>query len=284
MPIYFYDNSADLPIFVQTIGNRWNQEAVRREKGFPHYHWLQTERGCGTVRIGRRALRLGPGQGVLIAPGVAHSYGPDSPDGPNGPEAAKGKSGGLWRTSFVAFQGRLAGDIGKIAGRGPYTLAQDSEAFSFQQWTDAMVLACAGGGEDPAGLSVECYRFLTHIGGVGEKALALRQPLYLKYVEPVLAEIERGYAEDLTLQRLAGLVFITPQYLARIFRRYVGMAVHEYVLNYRVTRAKELLLNRPELAVAEVSGLVGMNTVSHFIAVFKEKAGYTPQQFRRLHY
>lgn len=51
MPIYFRDTPVNEPFTFNSIGNHWAQEATIRPKGYPLYHYLQTEKGLGNISI-----------------------------------------------------------------------------------------------------------------------------------------------------------------------------------------------------------------------------------------
>lgn len=101
-------------------------------------------------------------------------------------------------------------------------------------------------------------------------------PLYLKYVAPVIREIETSYASGLTVQELSSKVYITPQYLSKLFRRFLGCSAYEYLTNYRISKAKELLQGRYRMEIQSIAGQVGFEDSSHFIAMFKKQTGVTP--------
>ena len=99
MPIYFIRTPVREPFIFDSIGNHWEQEHVIRPNGYPHYHYLQTESGEGTVRIQGRAIRLGVDEGILIAPFVKHSY---------------MRTDETWNTLFATVTGSLEGSIDRI--------------------------------------------------------------------------------------------------------------------------------------------------------------------------
>lgn len=109
------------------------------------------------------------------------------------------------------------------------------------------------------------------------------QPLYQKYVLPVIKEIETNYSQPLTVTGLCSQVYVTPQYLSRLFKRFLGSSVYTYLMNYRIQKAKELLMNRPETEIQHIAHQVGFQDASHFISVFRTATGYTPLEFRKLH-
>ena len=269
MPIYFGLSSHSLPLTVDSIGNRWSQEDVRRPKGYLHYHWLQTDYGAGEIDFRGKLLSLPQGSGVLIAPFVPHAYYPKQ---------------GEWTTSFVTFSGSLASDINKIVGYEPYIQAQDTAEFSFRRWINRTIASHESHQIDPLRLSIDCYTFLMNIQRLRKYQNFTLHPLYLQYVAPVIKEIETNYPQNITVRDLAGTVYISPQYLSKLFKRFLGMSTYSFLKNCRMNKAKELLINQPELGIQQVSYLVGYSDTSHFIAVFRETIGSTPSEFRQMHY
>ena len=92
MPIYFRSTPVSAPYMFDSIGNHWLEEATCRPEGYPHYHYLQTESGCGEIEIQGKIYELQENEGFLIAPSIPHSY--------------KRKSD-TWFTLFATFTGTL---------------------------------------------------------------------------------------------------------------------------------------------------------------------------------
>ncbi len=267
MPIYFNPDPYGLPLTFESIGNRWPQEPIHRPDGYPCHHWLQTERGAGEVFLCGRRLLLAEGMGLMIAPQTPHRY----------------QAAGEWTTAFVTFAGTLAGDIGKIIGNAPFVTLSEWEGASFQAWIDAAVRRHEAQALDAAAFSVECYRMLLRLGRTRKPENGALNPLYQRYVAPVIKHIETNYAQDVTVEDLASSVYISPQYLIRLFKRFMGLSPYRYLLNARLNRAKELLAGRPVLEIQQVAAAVGYQDASHFIAAFRRGTGLTPLAFRRLH-
>ena len=51
MGIYFGNHFGREPFQFDSVGNHWEQESVARPDGYPRYHYLQTESGCGIVSV-----------------------------------------------------------------------------------------------------------------------------------------------------------------------------------------------------------------------------------------
>ena len=92
MGIYFGNHFGREPFQFDSVGNHWEQESVARPDGYPRYHYLQTESGCGIVSVKGEDILLEPGQGILLAPFVPHSY--------------RAKQEG-WITEFATFTGTM---------------------------------------------------------------------------------------------------------------------------------------------------------------------------------
>ena len=99
MPIYFRNAPVREPFIYDSIGNHWLQDATSRPNGYPFYHYLQTESGCGRITIQGKSYLLHEQEGVLIAPSIRHSYLAQTPE---------------WYTCFCTFSGTVEGSISKI--------------------------------------------------------------------------------------------------------------------------------------------------------------------------
>ena len=106
-------------------------------------------------------------------------------------------------------------------------------------------------------------------GGLG------RRPLRL-----VLDYIQEHLAEDISLETLAGVAGLSPFHFARLFKRSVGTAPHQYLIRRRVERAKELLLTT-NTEIAEIASQVGFCDQSHLTSHFKRTYGIAPGAFLR---
>lgn len=96
----------------------------------------------------------------------------------------------------------------------------------------------------------------------------------------VLEMIEENLAEDLSLERLATLVNMRRTTFCRSFKKAVGKTPHQYLIERRLARAKELLAFT-EQNLSDIAHAVGFSSQSHMTAVFQQRAGLTPGQYRR---
>lgn len=266
MSIIFRSTPVTEPFTFESIGKNWNQDRISRPKGFPHYHYLQTEQGEGRIHISGTTYSLRENEGILIAPFLPHSY---------------ERSDSVWLTRFISFTGTIANSIPAVLGNRPVITVGADRGSRISPIIDSCMECCSSHPADTETLTVECYRLLLHLADSALPHTLEDDPLYRTYVAPVLRKIEQSYSTELTASDLAGSVYITPQYLSRLFRRFLNCSTYEYLTSYRISRAKELLISKPHMDIRDVAHNTGYSDASHFIVIFKKLTGITPLEFRR---
>lgn len=88
------------------------------------------------------------------------------------------------------------------------------------------------------------------------------------------------YSEDLTLNTLADLVYLNPNYLSNIFAQVTGCTLNKYIKQIRMEKAQELLLHT-NMKVTDISQAVGYPNTSYFCKSFQKLFGTTPERFRQ---
>lgn len=91
--------------------------------------------------------------------------------------------------------------------------------------------------------------------------------------------VEHAYAEDLTLDDLAEAAQVSASYLMKLFRKQLDTTPYEYLLRYRITRAKELLAES-DARVGAIARQVGFNSESNFSYRFSQMVGQSPRAYR----
>ena len=93
-----------------------------------------------------------------------------------------------------------------------------------------------------------------------------------------IREIESKYDSEITLSSLSAHLKISPSYLSRLFKNEIGIGVHEYLTQYRILMASQLL---KDYSVTDVGFMCGFNDTSHFISTFKKRLGVTPKEYKK---
>lgn len=92
--------------------------------------------------------------------------------------------------------------------------------------------------------------------------------------------IARHYSEKITLDEISAHCAVSKQQMIRYFRSAFGTTPSNYITEYKLSRAKELLFNNPQLTVKEISNELGFEDQHYFSRVFTKANGETPTQFR----
>ncbi|MEG4942592.1 helix-turn-helix transcriptional regulator [Microcoleus sp. F4-D5] len=77
-------------------------------------------------------------------------------------------------------------------------------------------------------------------------------------------------------KELAGIAQLSPYYFSRAFKQSVGISPHQYVIQQRVERAKQLLL-QGNMSLYEIAIACGFTHQSHLTRHFKRLTGVTPK-------
>jgi AraC family transcriptional regulator len=84
--------------------------------------------------------------------------------------------------------------------------------------------------------------------------------------------LERQFSVD----ELAGIAQLSPYHFSRAFKKSVGISPHQYVIQQRVERAKQLLL-QGKMSLSEIAIACGFSHQSHLNRHFKRLTGVTPK-------
>lgn len=99
-------------------------------------------------------------------------------------------------------------------------------------------------------------------------------------VEEIERYLQDHFSEPITHQILSDKFGLVPYYLSKIFKRSKGVSPSKYLVNLRIQKAKELIMNSPEILSKDVAELVGYDDYSYFGKVFKMVTGMTVSEFK----
>jgi len=100
-------------------------------------------------------------------------------------------------------------------------------------------------------------------------------------VEAVCSHIEKNLTGDLSLRRLSEVAGYSPYFFHRLFLRYKEKPLHQYIVEARIQRAKELLLKG--YSVKAVSEEIGSPSPSYFSRFFRKHTRFTPSYWTETH-
>lgn len=127
---------------------------------------------------------------------------------------------------------------------------------------------------------IDIKHYLTDILTLVQKFITNRMNLRNRRIVEKIEEIVKNrYAENLSINDIAPEIFFSPSYTSYIFKQETGKNFTEYLTKVRIDKSLELLENK-NLKIHEIAELVGYNNKSYFCAVFRERTGVTPKEYR----
>ena len=102
-------------------------------------------------------------------------------------------------------------------------------------------------------------------------------------MQKILEYIEEHYGEKISLDALANSANISKSECLRCFKATLQITPYRYLLEYRLSKAAELLINTDE-PISKIADQVGFSQISHFGKCFKEKTGCSPKDYRRYNF
>ena len=102
------------------------------------------------------------------------------------------------------------------------------------------------------------------------------------YIKEAIHFIEQNFQNNITVEEIASVCGINRSYFGKIFRKSIGRSPQEFLMNYRMVKATELL-KLTSLSIAEIGSAVGYENQLHFSRAFKTIYGISPRQWRNQH-
>ncbi|QAY67237.1 AraC family transcriptional regulator [Paenibacillus protaetiae] len=232
-----------------------------------HYKIHLIHKGTGFVRIGERKVALTAGQGFIIFPHVVTYY-----------EADRQQP---WTYSWIGFQGEKVQPILEQTSLAPEEPVFAMDLKLMPELYDRLTEAASRGGSSGLYLQALLYEYMA--------ALVENAPLHPSaavspkkqdaYVHQSMEFIHTHYGEDISVFQLAASLGLDRKYLSSVFKEAVGMPPQQYLLQYRMDRACELLAGG-RYTVAEVARSVGYRDALLFSRMFKKMRGVPPTRYR----
>lgn len=128
----------------------------------------------------------------------------------------------------------------------------------------------------------QAFDYLLHVGDMLFKLQSQEEERRAKDVITIIQKHVQDHLHDpdeISLVRLAELVYFNPSYLSRLFKQVTGQNLSEYISAARMAKAKRLLEN-PDIKIQDVAELVGYGTATNFTRSFRKATHMTPQEYR----
>lgn len=225
-------------------------------------------KGKGTFRTKDKEYQLQKRQGFVIHPNKVTYYKADEKE--------------PWHYIWIGLNGKKAKEYLNLAN-----LSEESPIFTYELDDEALVTA---------------IRKMTKIGiQLRDNDLELMAHLYMclsklvenncyhvndnkisnkdKYMQQSFKYVQANYWHELTVEDLSKHLNLNRSYLYTIFKEELNLSPQQYIINFRINKAVELL-NNQELTIAEIARSVGYQDQFIFSKTFKKQKGLSPKSYR----
>lgn len=259
---------AKLPIYVVGVGCLLNQHHIDRSNGFPHFQVIYCTSGSGILKVHEDKYLVTTQQVFVLYPDEKHEYYPAEEP---------------WETHWVIMDGDQVQNIFRTLGFTKSMVVYLHNSFGLNElWRQIMVEAKAQYSENGYKCSALAYSFMIALKDMTSVELPVIKDKKMSKLSNVLKYIDKNFCENITIDELADIIAVSPQYLCRLFNAYLNIRPFEYITKRRIQEAKILLIES-KLTETEISSSCGFNSLSYFCALFKKYEFITPTEFRYMH-
>jgi len=254
-----------LPFYIKCIGGWENQEKISRPEGYLDCQVFLCLNGEGILKIGKTEHEIKKNMVFFIDQDTPHEYyGKTEP----------------WGVHWIAFSGDFTASFLKIMGLQKYRVFNLTDVSALDSLLlDMYILAQSENSMKSLECSALLYRFLIDLMGNISSEQG-RQKAIRQKLQPAVTFIEGNFSKKLSLSEISQTISSTPQHLCRLFRQAYSVSPIEYLIKYRVLKAKELIVSPENIKISDIARLVGYIDTSYFCTIFRELEGLSPIEFR----
>ena len=106
------------------------------------------------------------------------------------------------------------------------------------------------------------------------------QLLHNPLVSSAMDTIAENLSSPITLESISNTLYVSKYHLAHTFKQHMGISVHQYIINLRLVKAKQMI--DAGVSMNEICEACGFSNYSNFYKLFKARMGISPTQYRDL--
>lgn len=132
------------------------------------------------------------------------------------------------------------------------------------------------------GIKIELYTVLDLLfrsGRMRENRVTPKGLDSMRKLKEVVSYVERNFSSPISLDTLAEIACMSPNYFCHYFRREIGTSPIAFVNEYRIQQAARLL-SETNMQISEIALAVGFDNFSYFIRKFRASKSMTPKMYR----
>ena len=249
-----FENQAISSVSVIAQTNNW---AVCAPRGRILNGFLLITEGSCTYEWDNEVAELSPGSLIYLPKGSYHSV------------TAPEKSLKFYRISFVIVDNESGEDV--IFSKTPRVIAENVPKNLFDI-CEELRRTTLNHHTDFLTVSLVCALIDFAAKTVEKDTLC--------GIDRAIEFVKSHYTEEITVEALAEMAFVSPVHLFRLFKTKTGMPPIEYKNSLRIKKAESLLCD-PYCSIGEIADILGFDNVCYFTRSFKKYTGMSPTEFRK---
>ncbi|MUP36674.1 AraC family transcriptional regulator [Labilibaculum euxinus] len=223
-------------------------------------------KGTGTLENARGKFAVKPGSLLIIRKGEWHRYRPNKNEG--------------WLEHYIGFDGMFANHFLQenqiLQGQSVIHCGVREDFIDTYYKIFELVR-----NEDPGNQHIAAGLVIKLLGCIvaWEKQKNFSGKPIEKLIQEARFYMREHIEEEVDLQKLAEDNCIGYSYFRKMFKKYTGISPHQYHLDLKIMRSKELILTTNK-SMKEISYELGFQSIHYFSRIFKKKVGQNPSELR----
>lgn len=187
-----------------------------------------------------------------------------------------------WEYTWLEFDGLRAKEAVELAGLSPdHPVYHDRSKDTAACMRDEMLYIARHSNEAPFHLIGHLYLFLDYfIRSASTMRLSQTNKIQDFYIKEALVYIEENFQNDISILDIAERCGLNRSYFGKVFKDALGKSPQEFLINYRMVKAAELL-KLTQLSILDIGNAVGYPNQLHFSRAFKSIYGISPNNWRK---
>ncbi|MEZ3453391.1 MAG: AraC family transcriptional regulator [Oscillospiraceae bacterium] len=186
-----------------------------------------------------------------------------------------------WEYIWIEFDGLRAKSIIDMAGLSPDNPVYKARSKELREsMMKEMIYIVENRDFSPFHLIGHLYFFIDYLArSAAEIKIHPGSKLRDFYIHEAIVFIEQNFQNDISIEDIAEVCGLNRTYFGKIFKEAVGKSPQEFLMNYRMIKAAELL-KLTKLSIGDISSAVGYENQLHFSRAFKNIYGSSPKNWR----
>lgn len=233
----------------------------------PYYLIHYVLEGRGIYQVGEKRYEVKPGEGFLIEPQVLTFYQADKDD--------------PWTYIWVGFDGKNASQYLRDIGLNSHQLIFRC---NYGEELEQLVMKMLENNTHEItnrflreSLLFSFFSVLTRDIQINDR---ISEDGENPYISQSIEFIKNNYSRPIRVTDIADYLCINRSYLYTLFKKYLSMSPQEYLTQYRITRAADLLVVT-EYSIESIALSCGYSDPLTFSKAFKSLLKESPSKYRR---